>query len=372
MSKLDELLIYLIENHGSDLHLSTGAKPMIRKYGALESTDYEELQNNDLRAFLFEILTENQQRTFIEEKELDFAYEVKGVARFRVNFFDQRKGISAVFRLIPTELAPIKQIGLPDQVLEFTVLNRGLVLVTGPTGCGKSTTLSALINHINKHRRLHIITIEDPIEYVHENIQCLVNQRELESNTKSFSRAMRSALREDPDVILVGELRDLETIELAMTAAETGHLVFATLHTNSAAKTVHRIIDAFPAKQQAQIRTMLSGTLKGVMCQQLMKRADDTGVIPAVEILVCNNAIGNIIREDKIHQISSLMQAGKGQGMQLMDEAIMKLLKLGKISPKEAFLKANDKTPFEALINKNKLLKGNNIQSWQNIDFSHT
>ncbi len=372
MLTLNELLGYLVKMSGSDLHLCSGSKPIIRKYGVLESTDYEELTNNDLSVLLFEILTESQKNRYKEEKELDFAFELPGCGRFRVNYFDQRKGISAVFRLIPSELAPLKSIGLPDQILNLTGLSRGLVLVTGPTGSGKSTTLSALINHINQNRKLHIITIEDPIEYIHDNIKCLINQRELGNNTKSFTNALKSAMREDPDVILVGEIRDLETIELAMTAAETGHLVFATMHTNSAAKTVHRIIDAFPAKQQAQIRTMLSGTLSGVLCQQLMKNVDGSGVIPAVEILFCNSAIANLIREDKIHQISSVMQSAKGQGMQLMDEAIMKLLKSNKISPDDAYLKAYDKIPFEPFINKSKVLKGDHIRSWGGIDFSES
>ena len=269
------------------------------------------------------------------------------VARFRANYFLQKRGFGAVFRVIPTKILSTEELGLPEQVQQFARLNRGLVLVTGSTGSGKSTTLAAIIDFINRNRRDHILTIEDPIEFVHESKGCLINQREIEAHTESFAAALRAALREDPDVILVGEMRDLETIELAITAAETGHLVFGTLHTSSAAKTVDRIVDAFPSGQQAQIRTMLSGSLKGVIAQQLLKRSDKPGRIAALEILFVNAAIANLIREGKTFQIPSVIQMSKGEGMQLLDQSIMELLMTKVISPEEAYVKANDKKTFE-------------------------
>ncbi|UCD35303.1 MAG: type IV pilus twitching motility protein PilT [Nitrospiraceae bacterium] len=351
MIVLNDLLHHMIETHGSDLHLCAGSKPVVRRYGDLEEVGNDRLSFDGLREILFTILSKEQQQKFLDEKELDFAYEIPNAGRFRVNYYDQRKGMSAAFRIIPAKIFTPPELGLPKHILEFTNLPRGLVLVTGPTGSGKSTTLATLIDHINKTRKLHIITIEDPIEYVHENNRCLINQRELGSNTRSFARALRSALREDPDIILVGEMRDLETIELAITAAETGHLVFATLHTSSAPKTIDRIIDAFPSRQQSQIRTMLAGNLKGVICQHLLKRVDGKGMLPALEMLFCNFAVANLIRENKVHQVASIIQAGKQQGMMLMDDSIMEMLKAKKISPEEAFLKANVKKPFEVLIN---------------------
>jgi twitching motility protein PilT len=283
---------------------------------------------------------------------LDFAYEIPNVARFRANYFYQKRGLGAVFRIIPSKILSVEELNLPETVLKFTRLSRGLVLVTGPTGSGKSTTLAAMIDYININRKEHILTIEDPVEFVHKNKNCLVNQREVLTHTGSFSMALRAALREDPDVILVGEMRDLETIELAITAAETGHLVFGTLHTNSAAKTVDRIIDAFPSDRQAQIRTMLSESLKGVISQQLLKRADKPGRVASVEILYVNSAVANLIREGKTFQIPSVIQTGKGDGMQLMDQSIMDYLMKKVISPDEAYLKANDKKAFERFLNK--------------------
>ena len=342
----------MIEHKASDLHLSTGTKPKIRKHGELEELDQPVLTNDQLRTILFEITTEAQQKIFLDRKDLDFAYEIPDVARFRANYFEQKRGIGAVFRVIPTNILTVQDLGLPDQILRLTQLSRGLVLVTGPTGSGKSTTLAAIIDYINSNRKDHILTIEDPVEFVHQNKSCLVNHREIGTHTESFASALRAALREDPDVILVGEMRDLETIELAITAAETGHLVFGTLHTSSAAKTIDRIIDAFPAGQQAQIRTMLSESLKGVLCQQLLRRIDQPGRLAALEILFCKTAIANLIREGKTFQIPSVMQTSKGEGMQLLDQAVMDFLMQKKIAPEEAYLKANDKNAFERFVKK--------------------
>jgi len=342
----------MIEHKASDLHLSTGTRPKIRKHGELEELDQPVLTNDQLRTLLFEIATEAQQKIFLDRKDLDFAYEIPDVARFRANYFEQKRGIGAVFRVIPTNILTVQDLGLPDQILRLTQLSRGLVLVTGPTGSGKSTTLAAIIDYINSNRKDHILTIEDPVEFVHQNKSCLVNHREIGTHTESFASALRAALREDPDVILVGEMRDLETIELAITAAETGHLVFGTLHTSSAAKTIDRIIDAFPAGQQAQIRTMLSESLKGVLCQQLLRRIDQPGRLAALEILFCKTAIANLIREGKTFQIPSVMQTSKGEGMQLLDQAIMDFLMQKKIAPEEAYLKANDKNAFERFVKK--------------------
>jgi twitching motility protein PilT len=350
MAKIDSFLKYVLENKASDLHLSAGSKPVIRKHGELEEINFQVLTNDLLKELLFEILTDEQKKIMLVKKDLDFAYEIPSVSRFRANFFLQKRGLAAVFRAIPSTILSLGELGMPEQILMFTNLNRGLVLVTGPTGSGKSTTLAAIIDYINKGRKEHILTIEDPIEFVHPNQGCLVNQREIHSHTESFATALRAALREDPDVILVGEMRDLETMELAITAAETGHLVFGTLHTSSAAKTVDRIIDAFPVAQQAQIRTMLGGSLKGVVAQQLLKRSDKLGRVAAVEILFANAAMANLIREGKTFQIPSMIQMGKAEGMQLLDQAIMELLMQKIVSPEEAYIKANDKKTFERFL----------------------
>ena len=352
MAKIDSLFKYMTENKASDLHLSAGSKPKIRKHGELEEIGTQVLTNEMLKELLFEILSEGQKTKFSENKDLDFAYEFPGIARLRANYFVQKRGLGAVFRMIPTKILSLEELGLPKQVLKFTDLSRGLVLVTGPTGSGKSTTLAAMIDYINKNRKDHILTIEDPIEFVHQNKGCLINQREIGNHTGSFASALRAALREDPDVILVGEMRDLETIELAITAAETGHLVFGTLHTSSAAKTVDRIIDAFPSGQQAQIRTMLSESLKGVVAQQLLKRSDQPGRLAALEMLFVHTAVANLIREGKTFQIPSIIQTGKGEGMQLMDQAIMEFLMQKQVSAEEAYLKANDKKSFERFLKK--------------------
>ena len=352
MAKINELLNYMIEMKASDLHLCAGAKPKIRIHGELSEADHSELTNQALQDLLFEITTDEQKALFLRKKDLDFAYEIPAVSRFRANYFEQKRGTGAVFRVIPTKILTVEELNLPPQILKLTELSRGLVLVTGPTGSGKSTTLAAIIDHINKNRREHIITIEDPVEFVHENQGCIVNHREIGNHTESFAAALRAALREDPDVILVGEMRDLETIELAMTAAETGHLVFGTLHTNSASKTIDRIIDAFPSEQQAQIRVMLSESLKGVVCQQLLKRIDEPGRLAALEILFSKPAIAHLIREGKTFQIPSMMQTAKGEGMQLLDQAIMEMLMKKQITPEEAYLKANDKNAFERFMKK--------------------
>jgi twitching motility protein PilT len=352
MAKIDALFNYMIENDASDLHLATGSKPKLRKHGELEEMDHEVLTDDTLKELLFEIANEEQQNIFHEKKDLDFAYEIPDVSRFRANYFEQKFGIAAVFRVIPTKIMTVEDLNLPEQILKLTQLSRGLVLVTGPTGSGKSTTLAAIIDYINANRKDHILTVEDPIEFVHKSKGCLVNHREVGTHTGSFASALKAALREDPDVILVGEMRDLETIELAITAAETGHLVFGTLHTSSAAKTIDRLIDAFPSGQQAQIRTMLSESLKGVVCQQLFKRVDQPGRLAALEILFCKAAVANLIREAKIHMITSVMQTSKGEGMQLMDQAIMDFLMKKMIAPEEAYLKANDKNAFQRFVKK--------------------
>ncbi len=347
MPKIDSFFKHIIEQGASDLHLSVGSRPKIRKHGELEELNFKVLTKEIIESLLFEILTEGQRDYFNKKRDLDFAYEIRGLARFRANYFVQKRGLGAVFRVIPGKILSVEELSLPRQILKLANLTRGLVLVTGPTGSGKSTTLAAIIDYINQTRKDHILTIEDPIEFVHPNKSCLVNQRESGTHTDSFASALRAALREDPDVILVGEMRDLETIELAITAAETGHLVFGTLHTSSAPKTVDRIIDAFPANQQAQIRTMLSESLKGVVAQQLLKRCDRPGRVAAIEILFVNTAVANLIREGKTFQISSVIQTAKGEGMQMLDQAIMEFLMQKIISPEEAYMKANDKKIFE-------------------------
>ncbi len=353
MPKIDRLFEVMLDKGSSDLHLSAGAPPKLRTHGELVAIDGEpELTNESLKEYLMEIVNEKQSKHFAETKDLDFAYEIPGKSRFRANYMMHNRGLGAVFRVIPTEIMTTEQLGVPPQVLKFADYARGLVLVTGPTGSGKSTTLAALVDYINRNRQEHILTVEDPIEFVHQNRGCQVNQREVGAHTESFASALRAALREDPDVILVGEMRDLETIELAMTAAETGHLVFGTLHTSSAAKTVDRIIDAFPTAQQAQIRTMLAESLRGVLAQQLLKRSDKPGRVAALEIMFVTSAVSNLIREGKTFQIPSIIQTGKGMGMQMMDQAIMDFVMKKIVSPEEGYMKAADKVAFEKLIGK--------------------
>ncbi len=346
MAKIDQFLRALAERGGSDLHLTTGAPPTMRLHGHLTPFPFRELTASDMEKLVYEIMEEEWRAHFLDAMDFDFAYEIEGVARFRVNVFWQRKGLGAVFRTIPSEVLTADQLNLPQAVRRFCQLSKGLVLVTGPTGSGKSTTLAAMVDLINKERADHILTIEDPVEFTHKNIKCLVNQREIGTNTKSFANALRAALREDPDVILVGEMRDRETIELGITAAETGHLVFGTLHTNSAPKTVDRMIDVFPSDQQAQIRSMLAESLKGVVSQALLRKKGGKGRVAAMEIMVGTSAIANLIREAKLHQIPSMIQTGKKEGMQLLDQAIMEFLMSGAIDPREAYLKANNKQTF--------------------------
>ncbi len=336
MAEIDKLFNFMITQNASDMHLSSGAPPMFRIHGEMVKMNHPELNNESIQALVFEILNDKQKRQFVEGWELDCSYSLQNVARFRVNVFMQRRGLGAVFRVIPTEIKSAEQLGLPKELLNLVNVPRGLVLVTGPTGSGKSTTLAALLHTINLERKEHILTIEDPIEFVHENRGCLVNQREVSSHTKSFANALKAALREDPDIILVGEMRDLETIQLAMTAAETGHLVFGTLHTSSAAKTVDRIIDVFPEVQQAQVRVMLAESLRGVIAQTLFPRADKPGRVAALEVLVNTHAIGNLIREGKTFQIPSAMQTGSDVGMITFESSLNRLVHEGKVKKEDA------------------------------------
>lgn len=349
MAVIDALLTILREKKGSDLHLSPENPPMMRAVGDMVPVTSQKLTHEGNQAMLYEIMSEELRHRFEETHDIDFAYEVPALeSRFRANIFYGRHGISAVFRLIPTQILTVEQLGLPPTVLRFTTLKKGLVVVTGATGSGKSTTLAGLIDHINKTQHEHILTIEDPIEFVHTSQGCLVNQREVGRHTNSFASALRAALREDPDIILVGEMRDLETIELAITAAETGHLVFGTLHTSSAAKTVDRIINVFPTNQQEQIRAMLAESLKGVIAQQLLKTVDGKRCA-ALEILYVTPAVSNLIREGKTFQIPSVIQTGKSEGMQLMDQAIQTLLAARKITAEEAVKFALNKAQFSAV-----------------------
>lgn len=327
MATIDELFKVMVSQGASDLHLTSGAPPFLRVHGRMTAMNYRELSNQDVQGLIFEILSEKQKKNFIEKWELDIAYTVQGIGRFRCNVFMQRKGLAGVFRVIPEKIKSPQDLNLPLGIMELIDCDRGLVLVTGPTGSGKSTTLAALIHHINLTQDCHILTIEDPIEFVHPNIKSVVNQREVGTHTKSFANALKAALREDPDILLVGELRDLETISLALTAAETGHLVFGTLHTNSAAKTIDRIIDVFPEGQQAQTRTMLAESLRGVVAQVLFPKKEGNGRVAAYEILRSNKAISNLIRENKLHQIPSQMQTGQKYGMVTFEKYVEDLVK---------------------------------------------
>jgi twitching motility protein PilT len=347
MPKIDQFLSLLVQHGGSDLHLSCGGPPVLRVHGHLQRVAFRDLAEADLNLLLGEIITQAQMERWQATHDLDFAYEIPGVARFRGNFFRQHRGPGAVFRIIPSKIPSAEEIGLPDVIRRFTDLNKGLVLVTGPTGSGKSTTLAAMIDLINQTRPEHILTIEDPIEFVHPNKKALVNQREVGPHTESFAAALKAALREDPDVILVGEMRDRETIALALTAAETGHLVFGTLHTNSAHKTVDRIIDTFPGDLQHQVRAMLSESLRGVVAQQLLRKKGGKGRVAAHEIMVGTAAVSNLIREGKTYQIPSIIQTGKKDGMVQMDQSILALLMAGTIEGKEAYAKALDKSLFQ-------------------------
>src|SRR5690349_5188750 len=350
MARIDSFFKFMREQSASDLHLSTGNPPMLRIHGELVRVDTPPLANDDLKALVYEIAPEQKIKVFEETGDVDFGYEFPGFARYRANFFNQKYGIGAVFRLIPSKVLTADQLGLPPVLKKFSLLKKGLVVVTGPTGSGKSTTLAAMMDWANLHRKDHIITVEDPIEFVHQSQQCLVNHREVGIHTKSFAAALRGALREDPDIILIGEMRDLETIELALTAAATGHLVFGTLHTPSAAKTIDRVIDVFPAAQQNQIRNTLSEGLKGVVAQNLFKRIDVKGRVAALEILVVTPAIANLIREAKTFQIPGMLQVGKKFGMQTLDDAIMDLLNKKMVSPEDAYSRCIDKNKFRPLL----------------------
>lgn len=327
-----ELLAFATKESASDVHISSGEPPMIRIHGDMRKIDMPPLMREDVHTVLYNILNDQQRKAYEEHYELDFAIAITGVGRFRVNAFLQNRGESIVFRTIPEKIPLLEQLNMPPIVAELTKKEKGLILLTGPTGSGKSTTLAAMLDLINREYKCHILTIEDPIEFVHKSKNSLVNQRELGSNTHSFANALRSALREDPDVILVGEMRDLETISLALTAAETGHLVLATLHTSSAPKTIDRIIDVFPAEQQQQIRTMLSESLQAVIAQQLIKRKEGLGRIAALEIMIGTPAVRNLIRENKIAQIPSALQTGRQHGMQTMDQALLDLCRNSLVS----------------------------------------
>ncbi|MCB0377657.1 MAG: type IV pilus twitching motility protein PilT [Bdellovibrionales bacterium] len=346
MAKLDDLFKIMVNNNASDLHLTSGSPPALRVHGDIEPLNYRPLTHEECHALIYEIMTPDQRKNFEDNWECDFSYSLENVGRFRCNIFNQRKGIAAVFRYIPSKIQTLQELNLPPAVRAICKEKKGLVCVTGPTGSGKSTTLAAMVDFINKEYNYHILTVEDPIEFVHENQRSIINQREVSNHTKSFAKALKAALREDPDVILVGEMRDLETISLAMTAAETGHLVFGTLHTMSAAKTVDRIIDSFPEEQQSQVRVMLSESLKAVVSQALFKKADGSGRVAALEIMMANNAIQNLIREGKTFQIKSTMQTSSRAGMQTMESTVNQLLVDGLIT-KEAAEPYMEKKKFQ-------------------------
>jgi twitching motility protein PilT len=350
MAKIDAFFKLMHEQGASDLHLVAGQPPALRIRGEIERIKYKLLTSDDLRSMLYEITPEHKIKVFEETGDVDFGHEIPGLARYRANFFMQKNGVGAVFREIPNTILTAEQLGLPPVVSKLAMLPRGMVLVTGPTGSGKSTTLASIIDVANRNRKDHIITIEDPIEFVHQSQACIINQREVGMHTKTFSSALRGALREDPDIILVGEMRDLETISLAVEAATTGHLVFSTLHTTGAVKTVDRVIEVFPAQEQAQIRSTLADGLRAVISQTLFKRTDKPGRIVALEILIATPGVRNLIREAKSHQIPSMIQTGKKYGMTLLDDSIMELFKRSAISAEEAYAKSNDKARFRPLL----------------------
>jgi twitching motility protein PilT len=353
MATLPELLKIVVDRDGSDLHISTSTPPQVRIHGHLERLAMPELSPSDTKQLVYSVLTDSQKKRFEETLELDFSFGIKGMARFRCNVFNQRGAVGAVYRLIPEKIRSFQELGLPMVLSTLAERPRGLVLVTGPTGSGKSTTLAAMIDKINIERKDHILTIEDPIEYIHQHKGCLVNQREVHSDTGSFSNALRAALREDPDIVLIGEMRDLETVESALKIAETGHLTLATLHTNSAAQTINRIIDIFPANQQAQIRTQLSLVLEGIVCQALLPRGDGKGRVVSLEILVPTPAIRNLIRDDKVHQIYGAMQAGQEKlGMQTANQSLATLYMKRQITLDTAMSASSNRDELQEMINR--------------------
>lgn len=343
MAEIDTYLKFLAQQKGSDIHISASAKPQVRLLGNMMPLSVQPLTPADTARLLTEIMPERNKKEFEQRNDTDFAYELAGAGRFRVNIFKDRFGMGGVFRLIPTNIMTADELGLPEAVRRFCQLPKGLILVTGPTGSGKSTTLATMVDLVNQTRRDHIITIEDPIEFVHENKRCLINQREVFEHTTGFKAALRAALREDPDVVLVGEMRDLETTHIAIETAETGHLVFGTLHTTTAATTVDRLIDQFPHEQQEQIRAMLSVSLKGIISQTLLRRKDNSGRVAALEVLVVTPAVANLIREAKTHQLPSVIQTGGKLGMIMINDAILRLVMDDIVDPKEAMAKTLDK-----------------------------
>jgi twitching motility protein PilT len=352
MAQIDAFFKLMNDEGASDLHMVAEQQPILRIRGDMERVKFKKMQNEELKTMLYEICPEDKIKVFEEKGDVDFGYEIPGLARYRCNFFQQKFGIGAVFREIPSEILSCEQLGLPKVISRLAYLPKGLVLVTGPTGSGKSTTLAAIVDEANRNRKDHILTIEDPIEFVHRSQKCVINHREVGQHTQSFTAALRGALREDPDIIMVGEMRDLETISLAMEAAMTGHLVFGTLHTLNAMKTVDRVVEIFPANQQGQVRSTLSDALKAVISQTLFKRTDVKGRCAALEVLIATPAVRNLIREGKTYQIASVMQTGKKYGMQTLDDSIMAYLEKRMISADDAYSNSVDKSKFLKFLRK--------------------